>query len=188
MVACTSNRYLAPVATLSRSVAALRVSGDELMPDDVSRLLGAEPSLAYARGDEILSKHGASRIAKSGLWSCSGVDSEPADIDSQVTGLLQRLTPDLDTWQRLADAFHIDLFCGWFMERLNEGVEISPETLMALAQRRVVLSLASTVTADSAPSRPWRQPRTNGEEGPLAERCAERRVSGHQAFGPLRER
>lgn len=35
----------------------------------------------------------------------------------------------------------MDLFCGWFMERLNEGIEISPETTLALAQRHIALSL-----------------------------------------------
>ncbi|MEU4607867.1 hypothetical protein AB0F43_33200 [Kribbella sp. NPDC023972] len=29
----------------------------------------------------------------------------------------------------------------WFMEHLNEGIEISPATLMALARRRIMLSL-----------------------------------------------
>ena len=59
-----STPYLARMAKLSRAVASLRVSGDELVPDEVTRLLGAEPAIAYARGDEIGSKHGAGRIAK----------------------------------------------------------------------------------------------------------------------------
>ena len=129
------------MAQLSRAVAALRIVGDDLVPDEVTRLLGADPSTAYARGDEIPSKHGATRVAKLGFWSCTGPATEPADIDAQVTELLQRLNPDLDVWQRLAEKFHIDLFCGWFMENLNEGIEISPGTLMALAQRRITLSL-----------------------------------------------
>jgi hypothetical protein len=129
------------MAKLSHAVAALRVSGDELVPDEVTRLLGAEPSIAYARGDEIGSKHGARRLAKFGLWSCPAHETEPADIDEQVAELLQRLNPDLQAWQQLADRFELDLFCGWFMKRPNEGIEISPATLLALAERHIVLSL-----------------------------------------------
>ena len=129
------------MAELSRAVATLRVMGVDLDPDEVTRLLGADPSMAYARGDEIPSKHGAARVAKFGFWSASGPETEPADIDAQATELVQRLTADLDVWQQLADRFHVDLFCGWFIEHLNEGVEISPATLMALAQRRITLSL-----------------------------------------------
>lgn len=132
---------LAPVVQLNRAVVSLRVSGDDLVPADVTRLLATNPSMAYARGDEIPSKHGAVRIAKFGFWSCAGPETEPADIDAQVAQLLQRLTPNLDVWRQLADRFQIDLFCGWFMEHLNEGVQISPTTLMALAERQIVLSL-----------------------------------------------
>ena len=78
---------------------------------------------------------------KFGLWSCSGHETEPADIDEQVAQLLQRLNPNLQAWQELADRFQIDLFCAWFMKRLNEGIEISPKTFLALAQRHIVLSL-----------------------------------------------
>ncbi len=46
------------MAKLHRSVASLRVSGEDLVPEEVTRLLGAEPTIAYARDDEIGSKHG----------------------------------------------------------------------------------------------------------------------------------
>lgn len=135
---------------LSRAVASLRVSGEDLIPDEVTGVLGANPSMAYARGDQVASKHGAARVAKFGLWSCAGPETEPADIDAQVRQLLQRLTPDVSVWQQLAKRFDVDLFCGWFMEHLNEGVEISPATMSALAQRRIVLSLDIYCDKDGA--------------------------------------
>ena len=134
-------RSIAGMAQLSRAVIALRVWGDDLVPDEVTRLLGAAPSMAYARGDEISSRHGSTGVARSGFWSFSGPESEPADIDAQVTELLEHLTSDLEVWQGLAKRFHIDLFCGWFLKHLNEGTSISAVTLMNIAQRSILLDL-----------------------------------------------
>lgn len=126
---------------LSRAVATLRITGGDLRPGEVTAALGVEPSLAYARGDVVSSTHGATRKARFGLWSLAAPDTEPADIDAQVSALLKSLTSDLAVWQSLDDRFDLDLFCGWFMSHLNEGVEISPPTLRALADRRIALGL-----------------------------------------------
>jgi hypothetical protein len=75
------------------------------------------------------------------MWLLEASETVPADLDAQVDELLGRLTPDLGTWHELADRFSVDLFCGWFMSRLNEGLEVSPRTLLALGERRVVLGL-----------------------------------------------
>jgi hypothetical protein len=128
------------MADLARSVASLRVSGEELLPDEVSSLLGAAPSWAYARGDQV-STRGPIRLAKHGMWLLQAAETVPADLDAQVDELLGHLTPDLGTWHELADRFSVDLFCGWFMSRPNEGLEVSPRTLLALGERQVVLGL-----------------------------------------------
>ena len=128
------------MADLARSVASLRVSGEELVPDEVSSLLGAVPSGAYARGDQV-STHGPVRLARHGMWTLQASETAPADLDAQVNELLGLLTSDRRTWHQLADRFAVDLFCGWFMERSNEGLWVSPHTLLTLGERRIVLIL-----------------------------------------------
>ena len=44
-------------------------------------------------------------------------------------------------WNELASKYDIDLFCGLFMEKGNEGMEISPKTLQALGERNILLGL-----------------------------------------------
>jgi hypothetical protein len=129
------------MAELSRAMASLRVMGEDLIPDEVSFLLGARPSVAYARGDDISSRRGLARVAKFGLWTYQAQETGPADVDAQVAELLGQLTPDVQVWRQLAGRFDMDLFCGWFMERANEGLDIAPDTLMSLAERRIALSL-----------------------------------------------
>lgn len=43
-------------------------------------------------------------------------------------------------WQRLTNEFEADIFCGLFLGSPNEGIEISPQTLLAVGQRRLKLS------------------------------------------------
>jgi hypothetical protein len=96
--------------------------------------------MSYTRG-ETISGHGATRVARFGLWSLAAPETEPADLDAQVRHLLEGLTPDLEAWRQLAAAFNVDLFCGWFMHRANEGLQISVDTLLALADRHIPLDL-----------------------------------------------
>ena len=68
-------------------------------------------------------------------------DHEPEDLDGQVQELLGKLTQDLKVWAALAQQFQIDMFCGPFMQSANEGATLSPDTLAAMGNRGIKLSL-----------------------------------------------
>lgn len=129
------------MAHLYKAVATLRIAGDDLIPSEVSKLLGAEPTLAREKGKEWLTPRGKSRIAAFGQWHLNASDTEPENIDAQVAELLGKLTSDLGVWSKLSTHFEIDLFCGWFMQESNEGVAISPQTLKALGERGIMLGI-----------------------------------------------
>ena len=42
-------------------------------------------------------------------------------------------------WKCLTNSFKADIFCGLFLEGMNEGLEISPQTLLAVGQRNLTL-------------------------------------------------
>ena len=65
----------------------------------------------------------------------------PGDLDAQVQELLARVHQDIVVWRELASRFDFDLFCGWFMAGGNEGVELSPATLLALGERGIRLGV-----------------------------------------------
>lgn len=75
------------------------------------------------------------------MWRLRAKEAEPEDLDGQVSELLGQVTSDLSVWGDIATRFRVDLFCGWFMGSGNEGVKISPETMLALGQRGIMLSL-----------------------------------------------
>jgi hypothetical protein len=123
------------------SVATLRIIGDSLVPDEVTRLLGCEPSRAEAKGDVISKKTGRKWIARSGGWRLDAEDRTPDDLEGQILGLLARLNSDLEVWASLADRFRLDVFCGLFMAKRSEALSLSPSTLHALGSRHIELAL-----------------------------------------------
>jgi Domain of unknown function (DUF4279) len=129
------------MAHLQRAVATLRIAGDDLVPAEISMLLGTEPTRSKEKGKEWLTPLGETKIATTGQWHLYATDTEPENLDDQVAELLGKLTSDLVVWSNLSTRFKIDLFCGWFMREGNEGVEISPVTLKALGERGILLGI-----------------------------------------------
>ena len=130
------------MAELNYSLACLRIWGETLAPDEVTRLLGAQPTESRSKGDvKYRSREGREAIAKEGAWFLRADDRTPADVDGQVTEILGKLTDDLDTWASLVQRFGVDLSFGWFMEHSNEGIELSPKTLAAVGARGIRISV-----------------------------------------------
>jgi len=129
------------MATISRTKATLRISGKDLLPEDISSCLGGFPDFSQELGQEIANPSGKTRIAKFGMWSLSATDQEPGDLDFQISEILDQLTDNLDSWQELADNYKVDLFCGVFMESDMEGICLSPESLLKLGERKIILGL-----------------------------------------------
>lgn len=127
--------------TLDLARAALRITGDDLLPERLTELLAIAPTTSYAKGAVLTSKRGSSRVAPTGYWSLGAEDSSPADLDAQVTRLLALLPSDPEVWARLHEHFEIDLFCGWFMRVSNEGTALNASTLGALAERGIDLTI-----------------------------------------------
>jgi hypothetical protein len=124
-----------------KSKATLRVIGDDLVPDEVTRLLGCGPTRGYPKGAVIDGKSGRERISHTGSWHLEAAVRDPEDLDGQITEILDRLNPHPDIWASLSGKFRVDLFCGLFMARRNEGISLSPAVLAALGSRCIELSL-----------------------------------------------
>jgi Domain of unknown function (DUF4279) len=130
------------MAHLHRSLAALRIHGEDLEPSEISSRLGCAPTMSQRKGDVFTNKTtGSSRTARYGAWHLDALDREPEDLDGQIAELLGKLTSDLSVWASIAARYEVDLFCGFFMQRTDEGVEISVESLKALSERGIELGI-----------------------------------------------
>jgi hypothetical protein len=129
------------MATIANARATLRIMGDTLIPEEITKLLGSPPTEAQYKGEVLTRKTGASRIAKSGMWRLRAAETTPGDLDAQVREIISALTDDVTVWDDLASRYEIDLFCGWFMEKENEGIGVSADTLRKLGARSIELQL-----------------------------------------------
>ena len=129
------------MAAISSAKATLRIMGDSLIPEEVTNMLGGTPTEAQRKGQELQGRTGISRTAKFGMWRLRATETTPGDLDAQVQEILSQLTNDTAVWNRLASQYDIDLFCGLFMEKENEGLGVSASTLRELGARGIELSL-----------------------------------------------
>ncbi|WNH53869.1 DUF4279 domain-containing protein [Stenotrophomonas oahuensis] len=135
------------MGAFDHSMAALRFFGDELVPDEISALLGAKPTESHYRGQELVGRHsGIKRIAKTGSWRLRAAERKPEDLEGQIFEILEQLTQDLSIWASLS-RFEPDLFCGLFMGSSNDGMYLSAKALLALGERGITLGL-DTYDAD----------------------------------------
>ena len=125
------------MSALSKTAASLRLFGDDLNPNEVTRLLGKEPDVAERKGDVRTS----GSTVRRGRWSVKVGRRAPGDLDGQIAELLAGTTEDLAVWQRLTSVYAVDIFCGLFLEQENEGVDVSPRTLRMLGERGIKLQL-----------------------------------------------
>lgn len=129
------------MGALDHSVATLRLFGDDLVPEEISALLGASPTDSWRKTQEMVGKStGAARIAKTGSWRLSAARREPEDLEAQAFEILDQLTQDIGVWESLA-GYKPDLFCGIFMASSNDGLPLSAKALLALDQRAIALDL-----------------------------------------------
>ena len=124
------------------SIVALRIFGDDLVPSEVTALLGCEPTASYAKGDtRVGMKTGRRYIEKTGSWRLSAADRRPEDIPAQVMEILSKLPQDPAVWGQLKSRYELDIFCGVFMGSPNDALEFSPELMGQLADRGIKLVL-----------------------------------------------
>lgn len=129
------------MAAIARVRASLRVFGDSLEPEEVSALLGRQPSRNHRKGDKIRGKSGnLDAVEPTGAWILDSALSERAEVEEHVESLLSSLSNDMDEWSRLTDTYSASIHCGLFLDQYNEGFELSPRCAQSIAERGLVIA------------------------------------------------
>jgi Domain of unknown function (DUF4279) len=130
------------MAQVQKSVVTLRIAGDDLVPDEITKLLGAKPTATQIKGEKIVGrKTGHVRFVKMGMWRLDASDREPEDMDSQIEEIFSQATSDLTVWRSIGEKYQIDVFCGLFLGGSNEGMTLSAHSLAALGERGIAMGL-----------------------------------------------
>lgn len=134
--------------SLYETVASLRFFGDDLDPEEITRLLGRPPTVGAKKGGAWLTSMGLEKVADRGSWRRETERRSPGDLDAQIAELFAQLTDDLEVWNDLSRRFQADIFCGLFLNEFNEGISLSPETLAAVGSRGLSLDMDIYGTED----------------------------------------
>lgn len=106
----------------------LAIHGEDLEPDEISRLLGCAPTSSHRRGEP-------RRLGPSwpkGAWLLSVEGEAPLGPEDLVQLLLSRLPENDDFWSQLRCRFRVQLMFGIFTKRWNRGFELSAETIQRI--------------------------------------------------------
>lgn len=114
----------------------LRITGHDINPLEVTRLLGCEPSEAGHSGKEVTLPPGGSCTVERGFWHLNS-ERQATDLATQIERLLAQLTSDLERWRVVTERYEVDVFCGLFLEDINRGFELPARLLAALGERRL---------------------------------------------------
>lgn len=138
------------MAALHESLTSLRIVGDSLDPDEITRLLGCQPTFSGKKGEiRVAKQSGRETKHRSGSWMCKAEIATPGDLNGQANEILGKLTQDLEVWRSLSAKYKIDLFCGLMMKESNEGLSLSSNTLRELGVRGIELDLCLYGPLDS---------------------------------------
>lgn len=123
------------------TIITLRIFGDSLVPNEVTALLGVEPTHAHTKGDRHIGKDEREFANRHiGMWQLRAEESADT-FESRVLGLLARLPSSGATWNAIMQNLEADLSVGYFMERSNEEFLLTTKVLNALASRGIELLL-----------------------------------------------
>ena len=125
---------------IDRLEIALRVTGDDLDPDRVTRMLGVNPTVAARKGDDV-DVDGVPVAQRTGIWSYALPASPEWELGDAIDTLLERLPHDPALWESLAGWATVVVVCGLYIHDVDRVAALTPDTLARLAERRLALRL-----------------------------------------------
>ncbi len=125
---------------MDETAASLRIVGDDLVPDEITDILGFPPTIGRKKGDKRQGKN-TKKIytAPTGIWNLSSPRGS-GDLESHIRWLFEVIPSDVEIWKSLACRFELDLFCGLFLDDWNRSVLLDSPTLLFLGERGIDLT------------------------------------------------
>lgn len=118
----------------------LRITGENLDPDEVSGILGRQPDSFERKGQPVLRPDGTvARTGRTGAWrlQLSPADTDEWDCGEAIMVLMSRLPATVEIWRTLTQRFRVDVSAALSMESRNKGFLLSPEAMSYLGERGV---------------------------------------------------
>ncbi len=141
------------MSAISRSAVSIRIFGKFLDPDQITALLGCSPSTSGKTDEIIFSESGIPRKIRKGFWFIENGESDAVDLEEKINLLLDKLTGNLEVWQQITREYKADIFCGLFMNNINEGFTFTPTLMRKLADRNVKIGFDIYTSVNTLPDK-----------------------------------
>jgi len=123
--------------TCERTLAELRIYGDELDPAIITSLLGIEPTTSQKKGEVKTNSLGFQRAAKVGGWFLSSEEQVTSkDLRRHLDWLLSHLSPKAKELRNIQDmpSVQANVTCIWWSRYGDGGPTLWPEHMRALGE------------------------------------------------------
>ncbi|MBR0773456.1 DUF4279 domain-containing protein [Bradyrhizobium diazoefficiens] len=118
----------------------LIIRADDLVPDDVTRLLLVEPTSSQTKGLPTLHTVRPG-IAKFGSWKVQlrSEETDEWDVTEAVRTLIARFPQAPSVWKQLPEGARVRLSFGLSLESRNQGFSVPADILQFAADRNIDL-------------------------------------------------
>ena len=128
---------------LQRACVTLLIHGDDLIPDEVTALLGQHPEIGVRKGETFMGRGrvGTAVTARTGMWHFGTGYREPPNINQQVIELLINLPEDADIWTDLTTKYGCSVAVGVYFsdDSWTGGITLQPVALRMLGERGLMI-------------------------------------------------
>ena len=119
----------------------LRFFGDDLDPDELTRILNCKPTEAYKKGDVVTTTM-RPRTIKTGQWFLSFEKNSEQDLEEQILALFEKLPEDLEIWKNLSERFDLSIYCSAWLEGWSRDILLSHNMLKQMSDRNIKIRFA----------------------------------------------
>jgi len=138
----TSNGVRKQNPNCRETFATLRLFGDGLVPEEVTRLLKVTPTDAALKGETKVISGGKTRTAPTGRWALETAQLiHSTNLEDHLCWLLEQVDASGISLPSLPGVSRSDVFCYWESATGHSGPEFSPEILGRLAKHGLTLGL-----------------------------------------------
>jgi hypothetical protein len=114
--------------------------GDDLDPEQLSRLLGCSPTSSHRKGEP---RPGLSATAgpwTTGTWLLTVEGKAPQTVSELLGDLLRKLPDDETLWLELSRRWRVSIWIGVFLGQWNRGFELEAPLVERVARMHASLS------------------------------------------------
>ncbi len=107
------------------------ITGDDLDPDEITKLVGVSPTDSWKKGD-VNPRNGRER--KFGRWSLYSRLARSEEFEAHITDVLAQLDQNSDGFKKVSQAYKGHMQLVGYFHSSYPGLYFTPETVQGLAK------------------------------------------------------